>query len=249
MIEIVNEETEERLLYELDNQYHILPHSLIWNLGLSLMMGDLHHLNLHPYQRLEQMLFLEQTLKPQKIRFWLSKQNPNSYLAILYVLNLLRDTYQKHEIFIIDSGTHPTTPFPFISGFSLDEIKDLISLERKIEEEEIKRMIDLWDQLVKENGELRIVKNDTIKSVSIDYWDQDILKILEMEGPTTIVKLAAITMGSYIEHGRLPDYFYVSRVLTLIKGGKIRKISDGKPKDNHYLSTGIYETEICIQKD
>src|SRR5699024_2780833 len=108
--------------------------------------------------------------------------------------------------------------------------ENLANLEHKLSKDDIFKFSSIWEELVNNNSEMRILENGIVKSVSINYYDNMILDKLKSLGSVKVSKLVAMLMQEIY----LIDILYVYFINNLIKNDKIKvvKIDNDRLFDN-----------------
>lgn len=112
------------------------------------------------------------------------------------------------------------------------ELEELSKLEHKLTKDEIIKYSNMWEEIVKINSEMRVLENGTVKSVSINYYDNVILDKLKELGQVKISKLVAMLMKEIY----LTDNLYVYFIKKLIKNDNIRIV---KIDNNRFFNSVI----------
>ena len=93
----------------------------------------------------------------------------------------------------------------------------------------------IWQALCKENGELRILENGRLRSVSADYYDSRIQAEIDRQQPEFP---EAQVIGSLIGHGlRMPDTWIADRIEVLIRSGRLTVAEEQTPGVPSYRRT------------
>lgn len=93
----------------------------------------------------------------------------------------------------------------------------------------------IWQELCKENSELRILENGRLRSVSADYYDSRIQAEIDRQ-PTEFPEAQVI--GSLIGHGLLmPDTWIADRMEALIRSGRLTVTKEETPGVPSYRRT------------
>ena len=153
-------------------------------------------------------------IEKEKIRIWTSNYNIYSYLIMLYICNIAKK--QDCVLYVTYSdeyGTDYISP----SLMSSIELEKLSRLEHKLTKDEIIKYSNMWEEIIKINSEMRVLENGTVKSVSINYYDNVILDKLKELGQVKISKLVAMLMKEIY----LTDNLYVYFIKKLIKNDKM----------------------------
>ena len=115
----------------------------------------------------------------RKIRIWTSHTDIYSYLGLLYVCSLIGD--KQCELYVTFSD-ELNSKF-YSPGFLMaKELEQLERLEHRLTKEEIKNYSLLWENVVKNNSQMRVIKDGKILNVNYDYYDSKILKTLQIIG-------------------------------------------------------------------
>lgn len=156
-----------------------------------------------------------------KVRIWSTHQEIESYLTFIYVCNYLFNC--NCDIYVTFSDEYDKDCYS-PSCMNEPELKELIKLEHKLSKEEIFAYATLWKKVVKENSNMRIMENEKVKSVSLDYYNDVILEKLKELGEIKSVTLSANIMIDY----HISDLFISYLIYRLIKSNKIKIIKEGK---------------------
>ena len=163
----------------------------------------------------------ESIKRKDKIRIWTSHYNIYSYLIMLYICNFVKS---KHcELYVTYSDEYNKN-FVSPSLMNPKELENLVKLEHKLSKSDILKFSDMWNELVKNNSEMRILENGIVKSVSIDYYDNIILDKLKLLGTVKVSKL----VGTLMKDIYLIDSLHVYFIKRLIKNGKIKIVKINK---------------------
>ena len=93
----------------------------------------------------------------------------------------------------------------------------------------------IWQALCKENGELRILENGRLRSVSADYYDSWIQAEIDRQLPEFP---EAQVIGSLIGHDlRMPDTWIADRIEVLIRSGLLTVAEEQTPGVPSYRRT------------
>ena len=108
---------------------------------------------------------------------------------------------------------------PFSAASSLSRQRELTGAERA-------HFAACWEKLVSENAELRINEGGRIRSVPIDYLDDEIYS-LSPEGEITPTKAAAEMIGK--SKHVVTDAFVYGRIEAMIEAGRYEVVGNAKP--------------------
>ncbi len=167
--------------------------------------------------------------RKDKIRIWTSHYNVYSYLIMLYICNIVKNIdYELYVTYSDEYNNDKNCISP--SMMNSKELENLSKLEHKLSKNDILKFSDVWEELVKNNSEMRVLENGIVKSVSINYYDSIILDKLKLLGTVKVSKLVAML----IQEIYLMDILYVYLIKKLIKNGKIKivKINNDRFFDN-----------------
>lgn len=162
---------------------------------------------------------IENINKNNKIRVWSGHNDIYSYLIMLFVSSIIKK--YDYSLYVVYSDDY-NKEYPSPAVMREEELENLTKFERKLSNQEINNNTGIWEKLVRENTDLRIIENGVVKSVSMDYYDEYILKNLKMMGR---VKMAQL-VGKLMQNVYLEDILYVYLIEKLIKDGKIKIILD-----------------------
>jgi len=158
----------------------------------------------------KQLQKLEQC-NPKQIRIWYSSLD-NEDVCTLYFLNSY--FYQKN-VQILACDVTDKNHFS-VGSYTAKEIRPLEKKTIVIKEPEQKQYNDEWIALVEENSDLRVIHNNSLKSVSFDYLDKRILDILKQYESVRYWKLVGKCMEERL-CGFYGDIFFSTRINELIK--------------------------------
>lgn len=170
------------------------------------------------YKKLEE-------IKTDKIRIWYSSQDSEDTCTLYFLVSRF---YEKDiEISVCDTAdAHHYS----LTSHSDKDIKNIISKTRVLSIEEKKKYKSIWENLVLENGDLRIIENEMIKSVPFSYLDSIILDILKKHDSMRYWSLVG-ELISLKPNGLYSDIFFIDRIEEMIKQQKI-EVSDIKKEKN-----------------
>lgn len=146
--------------------------------------------------------------------------------GMMYVLNLLKYkeilTYSinvSYKIIENNQGRIFTYIASSASEIMPQKLVEYLTLARKIEKDEYKKLLNQWDELTKENSLVRSYVNGKMKSVSEDCFDREILKFTDKE-----YKKSARIVGDVLGNTepRITDDYIFWRIKELVKLDKIR---------------------------
>lgn len=158
-----------------------------------------------------------------KIRIWSSHKEINSYLLLLYLCNYLKD--YKCDIFVVYSNEYDEECYS-PSCMLCEELEKLSHLEHKLTKEEILSFSNEWVNIRNINSEMRILENNKVKSVSYDYFYDEILEKLKKLGAVKQIHL----IGQLVADNHMIDTIFVYLINRLIRLNKIDIVE--KDEDN-----------------
>ena len=106
------------------------------------------------------------TIKEKNIRIYTSKSNIRDYLGFLYLCYKYNDA-NIHVIFTDDYIKEAHT----LACITPEEIPELLKIEKKLTNEEINSYSKEWEELVKDNSEIRLFENGKVISTTYNYLD------------------------------------------------------------------------------
>ena len=170
------------------------------------------------------------TAKAEKeLRIWYAS-SPDSRCGMYQIVYDLRDVDCK--IFVVempdDVGYRRAPEDKCWSEANPYEMRDCLSLERELNQEEKIFYAGEWERLSQENAELRLNIDGKIASVSIDYLDDEILTHVPKSKSIKFPRVIGSMLGA--SRHAICDSFVVSRVYAMIEEGRI-EITEGSMDD------------------
>lgn len=107
----------------------------------------------------------------KKVRIWTSHINIHEYLSFLYFCY----KFKENNISVVFTDNY-SKDMNSIGTTTSEEIPKLLKYEQQLTNKEIEKYKEEWLHLVKEDGELRIFKDQKVISVDYDYLNDYILK-------------------------------------------------------------------------
>lgn len=177
---------------------------------------------------------------PPQIRVWLDF-TPDAQCGLLFLADLLKD--RKTEIHVVElpqkikrkdncsveyRGWGEVEPLLF--GTFLDK-------EKVLTENEVKDLADKWQLLKDENSLLRVIKNASVISADINYYDD----LIRKEFPKETCKIVRI-IGGALGKQKIPtgDVFIAKRIQHFIKNGELVALDK--------TDEGFYSTIVTCPK-
>lgn len=153
----------------------------------------------------------------KKIRIWTSHLDADDYCLLLFICNSFR--YKDISVIFVESYNWYATTLGMIGH---DEISSLYKYEKDLKKYEIEQYCNEWNKVVEENSEFRFMINGRVKSVSFNYFDNEIINRLKQLGKIKKIKLIADLMVEPIfPMMHISDYIYGYIIDILIKENKI----------------------------
>lgn len=162
---------------------------------------------------------IDNIIKKNKIRVWLGRKDIYSSLIMLYVCSIIKK--YNYELYVLYSEEY-NRDYLSPSVMREEELEELSKLEHKLTETEINNNVKIWNNLVSENSDFRIISDGYVKSVSIDFYDNYILENLKSIGKVKMNKLVEKLMKDIY----LSDNMWAYLIDRLIENKKIKIILD-----------------------
>lgn len=185
---------------------------------------------------------IEITKKEKEIRIWYASSQ-RSMCGYYYLVSKIKDIDCKINVIEMpDNISYRGKNFDKSWGEAESkDIKPSLSLEKTLTREEINQIVLKWDKLVEENSELRLNINGEIKSVPIDYLDNEIISYFPKNKEVKLIRVIAKTMQK-CKHA-LSDDFIARRIESLISKNVITVENEVKNKNQ----TLIYYNETILK--
>lgn len=163
----------------------------------------------------EYNIIIDNIKQKNKIRVWIGRNDIYSYLIMLYICSIIKD--YNYELYVLYCDDY-NNDYPSPSVMREEELKKLSRLEHKLTNEEINNNVNIWNSLVSENSDLRVIDSGNVKSVSIDFYDNFIIDTLKSMGKVKMCQL----VGKLMQKVYLHDTMYVYLINRLISINKIK---------------------------
>lgn len=158
-----------------------------------------------------------------KIRVWSSHLDCDDYCLLLFICNFFEDK-NISVVYSEEYNWYATT----CTKIDENEIKELSKREHILKKYEIDQFKEEWAKIVDENTELRFMMNGSVKSVSIHYFDNEIIERLRILGEVNIYSLVGNLMGNpIVPFVHYSDYIYLYLIHKLIDHKFIKSIQKG----------------------
>lgn len=178
------------------------------------------------YSFKEEMNRLKTSVKNgDKIRVWSSHKDIEPYLLLLFLCNEFKDDIIS--LYVTFSEELDNCPTP--SCLNERELEKLSGMEHKVSKDDMLKFSKEWESLVSENSQLRVMENDRVLSVNLDYFDDFILNILRSKGVSKISSICGEFMANY----HIMDLQIVYFIDKLIEKGKVRIVEESDKR--HFL--------------
>ena len=164
---------------------------------------------------LEYNIIVDNIKQKNKIRVWTGRNDIYSYLVMLYICSIVKD--YNYELYVLYCDDY-NNDYPSFSVMKEEELKVLSGLEHKLTNEEINNNVNIWNNLVSDNSDLRVIDSGNVKSVSIDFYDNFIIDTLKAMGKVKICQL----VGKLMQNVYMNDTMYVYLIDRLISINKIK---------------------------
>ena len=167
---------------------------------ISFSAGDLLEINNYVI-RLPKNIYLEEIIcdykdkiielydlvdKGYKVRVWTSHYDPDDYLLLLFICSYLKDKVDNIIVLYSDEYKDECYSPSTMTG---EELEKLSTHEHILSKEDINKLLKEWNKIVEEKSDLRIIKSGKIKSVKYDFFNDEIINILNKKGSTSIIDL------------------------------------------------------------
>ena len=209
---------------------------------ISFSAGDLLEINNYVI-RLPKNIYLEEIIcdykdkiielydlvdKGYKVRVWTSHYDPDDYLLLLFICSYLKDKVDNIIVLYADEYKDECYSPSTMTG---EELEKLSTYEHILIKEDINNLSEEWNKIIEKNSDLRIIKNGEIKSVKYDYFNDEIISILNKKGSTSIIDLIYELNVKYHLDDRIIR-FLINRLIDL---GKLEITK----KDDKYINSVV----------
>ena len=159
-------------------------------------------------------------LKDQKIIIW-HGHNVVEQISLMYLVNRFKgnEIYEVPISKIIEKTVgEKNYNVKFTGECGPKEVQKALDKISYINENRKNELIENWNELKKQKGSLRIIKDKKIVTIEEDYFDKEILKCVDNE-----FKFAAKIIGDVVRNldENISDTFINYRLRKLIKNGKL----------------------------
>lgn len=141
--------------------------------------------------------------KENDIRIWASHKDTNSYLTLLYLCSLFKDT--KKNIFVIFTDEFNEN-FYSPSCMLENELEASIVVSKLLTSNDIDLYSSEWNEILNNNSDFRIMINNKCEAVNYNYFDSEILNSLKDYGEIKKSYLVLDFMKKYYISDLLGSY-------------------------------------------
>lgn len=194
---------------------------------------------------------IKKAKKGDPVRIWVAS-SPDSMCGYYHMVHQLQG--KAKQIFVMempdnlgyrergyDKSWAELNPF---------EIQDVMHLQRKLSQRERDRIAEKWEQLATENTDLRLRLGGTIKSVAVDFLDDEIY-FFAPKGEFKFANLVGTMLGRS-KHA-VSDSFVTSRIWSMIDNGQFKVIqgldNPGDHNSNVILSKSLANPAVKKERD
>ena len=168
-------------------------------------------------------MILQRVEQGEALRIWVASE-PRSKCGFYHVMHTMKAT--PIDIFAVEMPDNIGYRGP---GYDRSwgeadpfAIEQCLSLQRLIRADERAEIAARWEKLAVENAPLRLNIDGEIKSVPVDYLDEEILSCAP-QGPFVLISLVGNMLGRS-RHG-VSDGFILDRVVDMTNNGRFRVVS------------------------
>lgn len=159
--------------------------------------------------------------KGYKVRVWSSHYDVDYYLLLLFICNLLKNKVDSLIVLYSDEFNKECYSPGEMTG---EELEKLSHKENILSKKEIIDLSNEWDKVVNDNGNVRIIDNGKVKSVSYDYFEEEILDMLKNNDSLRVMDLSYNLVFKY----RIQSDLFVFLISRLINSGKINIVEQNE---------------------
>ena len=154
----------------------------------------------------------------KKIRVWSSLFDADEYCMLLFICHHFKDK----EINVVFASEGNIWSWVILNN-SGEEIKLLDKKEHILKQYEKEDLGKKWLEIINSDKELRYMINGSVRSVNLDYFDNDIVERLKVLGKVSKSKLVASLMGDpIIPRCHYADFIWEYFIDSLINKGLIK---------------------------
>ncbi len=246
MLEIVINESEKNVL----NYSHLFKKNDIVSFSLLLTYGKIKDVEQNEYKKVFDIelnpknIFNELIEKIDnygEIRIWYSSCDSESLNTYYFLVNYLSN--KNKTIYCCDVYNKE---YSSLGSYDSTKIEKLLLNTKKLNNDEINNICLIWQKLLKENGDLRLLENNELVSRSFDFLDNVILEYLSLyDEPVKYYSFIGILISKEL-FGIRGDLFFSARIDYLINIGKI--IVDRIVREKNIIGEMVIKKYIMINK-
>jgi len=160
---------------------------------------------IYPISKLSGYQRLSKELKKHKeFRIWYSSISSEDLNTYYYLINQIYNNIKNPTIYVIDASKHSNNINNILSCTE-KEVEELPKYQQKLTSKEIETTINYWHQLQLEKGDLRLIKDKKLVSVSYEEINKEILERLS--------KYDEISILDFINKELLiPNLFFITEI-------------------------------------
>ena len=170
----------------------------------------------------------------ESLRIWIGSSAEDRCMISWLANQLLRRNLGTAKLLLNQlPGKYQRPDGTFVSFKDWGEVEPLLwgQLDRELRQEvptdDLVHQAQIWQQLCQENGDLRIVDNGSLRSVSADYYDARIQAEIDRQ-PEEFPE--ACVIGHLIGEGlRMPDTWIADRIERMIQAGQLTVTEEETP--------------------
>lgn len=151
--------------------------------------------------------------KGYKVRVWSSHCDVDYYLFLLFICNVLKN--KTNDLIVLYSDEYNKECYS-PGEMTGEELEELSHVENVLSKEDIIKLSNEWDKVKNENNDVRIIVNGEVKSVTYNYFDDEIIDLLKNKESLRIIDLSYDLVRKYRITSNL-FIFLISRLIDLKK--------------------------------
>ena len=155
------------------------------------------------------------------VRVWTSHCDTDDYLLLLFISSYLKDRIDNMIVLYADDYKRECYSPSTMTSKELDELS---TYEHILSKEEINILSEEWNRVKNENSDLRIIEKGKAVSINYDYFDDDIISIVDKKESTSVMDIIYELIVKY----HLSDSLFKFLIKRLIETGKIKIIENNE---------------------
>lgn len=160
-----------------------------------------------------------------KVRIWYAASDNEDVCTLYFLVSYFYSKNVEVQVCEVSDKNHFS-----LGSYSANEVKKIVEKTRVLPKEEQKKYHEIWQKLINENGDLRVLQNGLLTSVAFDYLDSKILSILKQHKSVRYWAFIGECMSKRLCNF-YADIFFTTRIEELISCGRI-EICDRKKEQN-----------------